>query len=224
MTTAHHQLSASTLATAVLALVAAVLVLSLPPSAATGRWLTSAPPSDHPALATVTASTTVQCGLRCLLDPLCVGIRPPDLPDTTGCTLVTCLADWHAFDGSCYRVFSASLRWQAAEEDCASAADGGHLVSISSSAEHDFVVSLALGAGEFLHIGLFLPPGAATGDRRWTDGSKVTFTAWYQSQPNEVSNTHVIGTNLMPDRKEWNDKIDVSASHPYICEYRLVGK
>ena len=206
------------------------LALHPPLSAAdsAGRWLSSDPPSDHPALGVLPVGSALQCGLRCLVEPLCAGLRvaasassEPAL--SLDCWPVTCPAEWSVFSGACYRAFTPQLSWLDAEAACGSAVSGGHLVSIASAAENSFVSSLAqLDGGDFYHVGLFWPQGSAAGAARWTDGSQVTFTAWYTSQPNENRAAGMVGTNLMPNLQQWND-MRVGTSHGYICEYTLAS-
>ena len=53
----------------------------------------------------------------------------------------SCPAGWDKFEGSCYLVVSTPNQlWQEAEKDCIS--KGGHLASIHSKAEGDFILAL----------------------------------------------------------------------------------
>ncbi|XP_043204346.1 snaclec alboaggregin-A subunit beta'-like [Amphibalanus amphitrite] len=211
--------------------VVAVLVLLPAPSAGAGRWFSSDPPINHTALTTLQSGSVIQCGLRCLVEPLCVGLRvsdpdpglDPSLDPGFTCTPVTCPPDWSVFSGGCYRVFPAVLSWPDAELACNSAGTGSHLVSISSAAENDFISTLARQAGGvYFHIGMFWPLGAPADGARWTDGSPVTYTAWYSGQPNENHNGLFIATNLAAELREWND-MSPTTLHGYICEHRLQG-
>ncbi|KAF0306434.1 Macrophage mannose receptor 1 [Amphibalanus amphitrite] len=133
--------------------VVAVMVLLPASSAGAGRWFNSDPPINHTALTTLRTGSAIQCGLRCLIEPLCVGLRA---------------------------------------------------------------------GGVYFHIGMFWPLGAPADGARWTDGSPVTYTAWYSGQPNENHNGMFIATNLAAELQEWND-MGPSTLHGYICEHRLKG-
>ena len=57
-------------------------------------------------------------------------------------SVVSCPAGWEEFGGHCYLVFlTPNTSWQSAERDCQS--KGGHLASIHSKAEEDFIIELA---------------------------------------------------------------------------------
>jgi hypothetical protein len=55
-------------------------------------------------------------------------------------TAADCPDGWKAFAGHCYKLFSDSLWWEAAENYCQDR--GGHLTSVHSQAENDFLQDL----------------------------------------------------------------------------------
>ena len=54
------------------------------------------------------------------------------------CLAASCPEGWQRFEGSCYQfTVEPALQWTDAEAQCVS--QGGHLVSITSQAEQDFI-------------------------------------------------------------------------------------
>ena len=56
-----------------------------------------------------------------------------------------CPGGWEPFGGSCYQFYSNRSAWNDAENDCNS--KGGHLVSIHSEAEREFIYNLSGNSG-----------------------------------------------------------------------------
>ncbi len=83
------------------------------------------------------------------------------IPESTTVTLTTavttttvtpgnsCPSGWQEFDSHCYLVVKSYLTWENAEKNCKS--KGGHLASVHSAAERNFIHSLA--PGNYLWIG-----------------------------------------------------------------------
>ncbi len=55
-------------------------------------------------------------------------------------TAADCPDGWKEFGGHCYKLFSDALWWEAAENYCQDL--GGHLTSVHSQAENDFLQEL----------------------------------------------------------------------------------
>ncbi|XP_071501609.1 echinoidin-like [Diadema antillarum] len=108
---------------------------------------------------------------------------------------------WTAFHGMCYRYFSAvRVTWEEAERQCQSftkpcwdegATTGqlGHLVSIHSQEEMDFLITLfdsirnkRASGNQLAWIGL--NDKTTEGSFVWSDGSEVNYTFWYPNEPN----------------------------------------
>jgi hypothetical protein len=64
--------------------------------------------------------------------------------------LETCPAGWVEFESYCYQVRRNGTHWIGAENDCTTA--GGHLASIHSQAEYDFIHDLEPGTGGYAHL------------------------------------------------------------------------
>ena len=93
-------------------------------------------------------------------------------PETT--TAFSCPSGWSEFDGSCYRYFSQSLYWMAAEKLCRD--EGASLVSIHSSEENSFVLDLAPTSAYW--IGAYK---TGSNDFFWSDFTENDFNDFYDS-------------------------------------------
>ena len=83
------------------------------------------------------------------------------------------------FGNSQYYFSMASSQWDNANIICKS--NGGHLVTINTQAENDFVLS-KIGAGNAVYIGLSDKNGIET--YTWADGSSNAYTNWEGGTPN----------------------------------------
>ena len=106
-------------------------------------------------------------------------------------------------DSSCYRVFKSKLSWQDAENYCVR--EGGHLASIHSKEENDFVAKLAspvVGRAEPWIGGNDI---TAEGSWAWSDGSNFSFTSWGEKQPDNTGNNENCLTTNWWNAGQWND-------------------
>jgi hypothetical protein len=67
-------------------------------------------------------------------------------------TAAVCRDGWKEFGGHCYKLFSDRLWWEAAENYCQDL--GGHLTSVHSQAENDFLQDLK--ASGIIYLGATL--------------------------------------------------------------------
>ena len=98
----------------------------------------------------------------------------------------------------------------------------GHLVTITSAAENEFVTQhfradgtngLYIGAYQDLRASDFREPA---GGWRWVTGEPFRYTNWRSSEPNDrVGNANIV--NLYPDGT-WNDCVDGDANG-FIVEF-----
>nr|P81112.1 RecName: Full=Snaclec alboaggregin-A subunit alpha'; AltName: Full=Alboaggregin-A subunit 2; Short=AL-A subunit 2 [Trimeresurus albolabris] len=90
-----------------------------------------------------------------------------------------CLPGWSAYDQYCYRVFNEPKNWEDAERFCAKQADSGHLVSIETMGEADFVAQLISeniqSEKHYVWIGLKVQNKEQQCSSEWSDGSSVTY-------------------------------------------------
>jgi hypothetical protein len=126
-----------------------------------------------------------------------------------------------AFMGHHYLAVCEKTTWHEAKKACE--ARGGHLVTIASKEENDFLATLGseltISAMGFLWMGC--TDEAKEGDWRWVDGRKVEYSQWYPGEPNNGGGReHYGGSRFLPGRTDWND---VPADNPdnagYICEW-----
>jgi hypothetical protein len=90
------------------------------------------------------------------------------------------------FQGHTYYLLSASS-WSSAEAEAV--ALGGHLVTISSQAENDFVFNRFTASGTLdRNLWIGLSDAAQEGSFTWVSGEPVTFTYWISTEPNNSFN------------------------------------
>ncbi|XP_071501608.1 echinoidin-like [Diadema antillarum] len=160
-----------------------------------------------------------QVSLLCFI--VTVGLIMPNLPGSSA-GACSCPPLWTAFQGMCYRYFSAeSVTWQEAERQCQSftkpcwdedstTGQLGHLVSIHSQEEMDFLITLfdsirnkRVSSKHLVWIGL--NDKTTEGSFAWSDGSAVDYTFWTAGQPNNHGNAqHCVEFGLEFDYM-WND-------------------
>nr|CDJ82062.1 C-type lectin domain containing protein [Haemonchus contortus] len=137
---------------------------------------------------------------------------------------------WTSKFGFSYKVYEQSATFDEAEAMCV--ADSGHLVSIHSSEENEFVEAItaankpSIEYYDFVWIGLQQRSGNKTWT--WTDGSPVNYLNWAPGEPNDVEEReHCVefynnpGIQL-PNAVEtgWND-IDCNLKMKYfVCKKR----
>jgi hypothetical protein len=95
-------------------------------------------------------------------------------------TLFECPPGWREFDNHCYIEQTSELYWYDAEASCSSL--GGHLASIHSRAEYDFILDLLPGYF-FIWIG-GIRGAADASEWTWSDGSVWDYEAWYEENSN----------------------------------------
>ncbi|MHC4248043.1 MAG: lectin-like protein [Planctomycetota bacterium] len=104
-----------------------------------------------------------------------------------------------SFGGHRYKLYEQKMAWHDAKRFCEER--GGHLVTITSKEENDFVTSLARASGDFVWIGF--SDEAREGEWEWVTGEPSTFTAWGQGPGTEG--------RVQPDN--WNGNQDVAILH-----------
>ncbi|CAB1351026.1 unnamed protein product [Coregonus sp. 'balchen'] len=122
----------------------------------------------------------------CLEDPCANGGTCVEMGGSTTCLclpsyggdlcqtdLEQCGVGWQKFHGNCYKHFNQRLIWEVAEQHCRMV--GGHLVSIMTPEEQDFINN---NYKEYQWTGL--NDKTIEGDFRWSDGNPLVSPVWYR--------------------------------------------
>lgn len=117
-------------------------------------------------------------------------------------------------NGHRYKAFEEHVSWSEAKEACEKL--GGHLVTVNSAKEQQFVEKIA---PERFWIGLY-KSGGLWG---WVTGEPVSYVNWGPNRPDGIAGNTRKGVNYGYAAKglsyRWNDTIDNSTSVGYICEW-----
>lgn len=131
------------------------------------------------------------------------------------------------FQGHSYQVFDASLTWEEAKAACA--AKGGHLATITSQEEQDFVSNLLSSHSKFFYwIGA--SDARQEGTWEWVTGETWNYKNWLRGQPDNHSDLNGRTENYLAmerTSKGWNDLQNAGDSSGnsrlqnggYICEW-----
>jgi len=138
-----------------------------------------------------------------------------------------------AYNGSSYKIYTEPMTWTQAKEYCE--ALGGHLVSITSQEEQDFIEGLlAYSEKNCCWIG-----GYKEGDRwKWVSGEEFEYNNWAEIEPNNENGNetriHLFGKERTGGKGEksvgqWNDCSEEGAAYSdefyqlseygFICEW-----
>ena len=127
-------------------------------------------------------------------------------------------------NGNTYEFLFADLTWTEAKAAAeASMLDGraGHLVTITSAAENNFVANLV--GGDF-RAWIGLTDESSEGNFEWVTGEALSYTKWSPGEPNNSGNEDYV--ELFASNDSWNDRINTpfSASNAaYIIEWEAVA-
>lgn len=113
------------------------------------------------------------------------------------------------YNGHSYYRSNGSMTWTNARQACINM--GGHLVTITSAAENNFVFNTWPSGW----IGF--TDEAVEGQWRWVTGESVTYTNWNGGEPNNVNNEDYA---QFVSGGRWNDLPNVSL--PYVLEFEYI--
>nr|AMK37408.1 C-type lectin 1b [Bitis arietans] len=88
-----------------------------------------------------------------------------------------CLPDWSSYKGHCYKVFKVEKTWADAEKFCKELVNGGHLMSVDSREEGEFISKLALEKMRIVLVWIGLSHFWRICPLRWTDGARLDYRA-----------------------------------------------
>ncbi|XP_058635365.1 type-2 ice-structuring protein-like isoform X2 [Onychostoma macrolepis] len=132
-----------------------------------------------------------------------------DLPYPVGIDK-NCHYGWTPFGDRCYKFFSQSISWIAAERKCID--QHANLASVHSELENDFLLSL-VPSSKRCWFGVH--DGVQEGAWLWSDGTPYDYTNWCADEPNNI-NVENCGEISWTSDRCWNDA-GCSASVGYVC-------
>ncbi|CAH3140680.1 unnamed protein product, partial [Porites evermanni] len=119
--------------------------------------------------------------------------------------------NWINLQGSCYKIVSSQLSWNAAKKACEKL--GSTLAMVKSQGEQQ---ALSHKISNTVWMGLHRDP-KDTSRWLWVDGTRATYTNWRTGEPNNVGENEGCGMIWPASHNwEWNDG-PCSSSLPYIC-------
>ncbi len=128
--------------------------------------------------------------------------------ETDGITIES-LTDALYFEGHYYQLIKAKLNWEEAKELCEEL--GGHLVTINSKAENDFMVEITKGFDNVncIWLGAYRDREAPKNEQwKWITGEEFSYKYWRSGEPNDYSadeNYLEMYVKSVYDTGRWND-------------------
>lgn len=121
-----------------------------------------------------------------------------------------------------YQIFNNCSTWEQAKEYCESL--GGHLATISSQQENDYLYQLMLSSGlKSVYFGL--SDNENEGIFKWVNDEQIIYSNWHQGEPNSENSHEDYGMFYYKfDDGTWNDgdfEYDGTANDTvaFICEW-----
>ncbi|XP_072126743.1 lectin-like isoform X2 [Mobula birostris] len=128
----------------------------------------------------------------------------------------TCVSSWTGYNLTCLRFINEERNWIEAEMYCQALIPGGHLVSIHSKENNDFVLELAQKEGS-PHPKIWIGSSDVyeDGTEFWTDGSRWDYHYWPTGRPvaGLLCNTMILTQNA----GFWSDEECTISRFPFVC-------
>uniref|UniRef100_A0A194APW6 C-type lectin 7a n=1 Tax=Agkistrodon piscivorus TaxID=8715 RepID=A0A194APW6_9SAUR len=132
-------------------------------------------------------------------------------------TGANCPSGWFSYEGHCYQIFHLFMTWEEAERFCRKQVKGGHLVSIESSDEADFVAEVASENMKrfqlYIWIGLRVK-GKKKQCSEWSDGSSVSYENWIEAESKTC-----LGLEQDTDYLKWVN-VYCGQRNPFVCKVK----
>lgn len=116
------------------------------------------------------------------------------------------------FGGHTYQVFDIGMNWNEAKEYCENL--GGHLVTISSQEENDFVTEIIIPYGKGSMIGL--TDHEIEGEYKWVTNEEFYYYNWDRGEPNNEFDEDYV---LIRTTGKWNDGHLEREDWMFVCEW-----
>ncbi|XP_031175116.1 galactose-specific lectin nattectin-like isoform X1 [Sander lucioperca] len=129
----------------------------------------------------------------------------------------SCPTDWTSFGSRCFAFYGQPKTWIDAELFCQSA--GGHLASIHSDAEHEFIrnnTNQVSSTDKNAWIGGF--DAMKEGMWMWADGSQFDYQSWAVGKPDHNGGTENC-LEIYPD-ENWNNAACTNQAS-FVCSKNL---
>ncbi|KAM3832794.1 snaclec coagulation factor X-activating enzyme light chain 2-like [Vipera latastei] len=127
-----------------------------------------------------------------------------------------CPPDSSPYRYFCYRVFKERKTWEDAERFCVEHPNDGHLVSIESMEEAEFVAQLLSNITEkfitHFWIGLRIEDKKQECRTDWSDGSSVSYDNLHKRESRKC-----FGLEKGTDYRTWF-KFNCEESYPFVCK------
>uniref|UniRef100_A0A0A1WDW9 C-type lectin J n=1 Tax=Echis coloratus TaxID=64175 RepID=A0A0A1WDW9_ECHCO len=128
-----------------------------------------------------------------------------------------CPPEWSSYDLHCYKAFDKPKRSRDAEKFCTEQAKGGHLASIESSEEGDFVAKLISenikSSADYVWIGLWNKRREQYCTSQWTDGSNVIY-----KNVIERFTKNCFGLEKKTEYRTWFN-LRCGDDYPFVCKF-----
>ncbi|XP_065598064.1 snaclec bothroinsularin subunit beta-like [Cyrtonyx montezumae] len=136
-----------------------------------------------------------------------------------------CQKGWISYKGLCYVFIQERMTWTEAEKTCSAISTGGHLTSITSAEQNEFLRRLSQGhkSTQFWTGGTYQKGSLL----KWSDGSLISFvqrplSSIFHAVGRLINNLFNIKICLMVNiggEAQW-DRSPCSQRLPFICTYK----